>query len=119
MRWISRSNVEGRRITVGVALLASCMMFNAASAQSPREFALTVIETNPQIQATWHEFLASSQDLRQARGGYLPSVDLSATTGRVDQENSPSDYTRNQAQLSVSQLLFANTAPVPQTALVP
>src|SRR5690554_1754668 len=106
MRWISRSNVEGRRITVGVALLASCMMSNAASAQSPREFALTVIETNPQIQATWHEFLASSQDLRQARGGYLPSVDLSATTGRVDQENSPSDYTRNQAQLSVSQLLF-------------
>lgn len=106
MRWLTRSNVEGRRVTVGVALLASCFMFQAASAQSPREFALTVIETNPQIQANWHEFLASSQDLRQARGSYLPSVDLSATTGRVDQENHPDEYTRTQAQLSVTQLLF-------------
>lgn len=106
MRWISRSTAERRRTTVGVALLASCLMLNAASAQSPREFALTVIETNPQIQASWYEFLAASQDLRQARGSYLPSVDLSATTGRVDQENAPDDYTRTQAQLSVTQLLF-------------
>lgn len=101
-----------QRWTAAIGLAAAMSLtFSHAHAQSsvgsaPQQFALTVIENNPEIQARWHEFLASSQDLRQARGSYMPSVDLSASSGRVDRQDSIQDYTRNQAQLSVTQLLF-------------
>jgi len=99
------------RLNKSTALLAMCLAlgstgFSTAYAQSPQDFALTVIERNPEIQARWFEFLASAQDLRQARGSYMPSVDLSATAGRVDREDMLQEYNRSQAQLSVTQLLF-------------
>lgn len=38
------------------------------------------LDTNPDIQASWREFLISQKDVTVARSDYMPSVDVNASS---------------------------------------
>lgn len=68
-----------------------------------------VINTNPEVQAKWHEFMAAHYEEGVPYGGYFPKVDVSAGVGRewVDGDNITKDvYTRRGARLQLTQMLF-------------
>ncbi|HTF96064.1 MAG TPA: TolC family outer membrane protein [Cellvibrio sp.] len=72
-----------------------------------KEAALKAIESNPDVQASWHEFKASVLDVRVARGGYLPSVDLAATSGETARDyDGRGSYSTAQGQVTLTQMLF-------------
>jgi adhesin transport system outer membrane protein len=94
-------------------LLMSAFTFSAqvtaqtAAANNVKDAALQAIEFNPDVQASWHEFTAAEQEVRIARSGYLPTVDIGATTGKTNRDyDGRASYTNNQAQLTLSQMLF-------------
>jgi adhesin transport system outer membrane protein len=96
-------------ISMTIFIFGSLLLLASTSwaHETPRLMALDVIEQNPDVSARWHEFLARGQEVRQARGQYLPSVDVSAVGGRVEQRNGFTDeFNRREAQVSVTQLLF-------------
>lgn len=96
-----------RNLFMAVILAIVGTSSQAWSADSIRQAALEAIEGNPEVQASWHAFLAAGYDHRQARGGYLPSVDLSATTGRVNRDfDGRGSFDRSQAEVSITQMLF-------------
>ena len=74
------------------------------------------LETNPEVQAELREVDARERQVREALGGYLPTVDVLAGFGFQERDPtgrdfSPSDRTRNElerheAQLNVRQLVF-------------
>lgn len=60
-------------------LLAAC---GSARAVTLEDAVLTALRTNPRVSAAQAEQRATAQDLRAARGGYLPRLDLDAGYGR-------------------------------------
>lgn len=67
------------------------------------------INSNPVVQAKWHEFRAAYHEEAVAYGGYLPKLDATAGIGRewVDGDNLTKDvYTRRGVRLEVTQMLF-------------
>lgn len=78
-----------------------------ANSGTVKETVLEALEHNPDVQASWHVFKASRQDVRAARAGYLPQVDLSASAGKVRRDYDDRDtYSAQQAQVSLTQSLF-------------
>lgn len=78
-----------------------------SAANNVKEAALQAIESNPDVQASWHEFSASTHDVRVARAGYLPTVDIGATAGKTNRDyDGRAVYNTAQAQVTLSQLLF-------------
>ncbi|ACE82715.1 TolC family outer membrane protein [Cellvibrio japonicus] len=76
-------------------------------AQTARDAALQAIESNPDVQASWHEFASSIQDVKVARSGYLPSVDLGASAGRANRDyDGRGSYNTTQGEISLTQMLF-------------
>lgn len=65
------------------------------------------LATQPEVQDSWHEFLAAQDDRRRAFGEYLPSLDLEASAGRRDREyDGWGQHTQQSAQISLTQVLF-------------
>ncbi|WP_165357466.1 TolC family outer membrane protein [Sphingosinicella sp. CPCC 101087] len=65
------------------------------------------INTQPEVQARWEAFRASSADRRAARGGYLPSVDVNGEYGAATREYDDRGwFTRDYVELQISQMLF-------------
>lgn len=65
------------------------------------------IETNPDVQYRFHIFKAADHDISAARSGYLPSVDIAASVGEAKRDyDGRSAYRTNQAQISLTQMLF-------------
>lgn len=79
-------------------------------AQTPtdaKSAVLKALETNPDVQARFHAFKASGYQVREARAGYLPSVDLTAAAGRSNRDyDGRGSYNSQQAEISLSQMLF-------------
>lgn len=76
-------------------------------AATVKDAVLTAIETNPDVQASWHEFKASAADVRVARAGYLPSVDVGATAGESARDyDGRGTYSTAQGQVTLTQMLF-------------
>jgi adhesin transport system outer membrane protein len=72
-----------------------------------KETVTKAINFSPEVQASWHEFLASRQDIKIAKSGYLPSVDLSGSVGSRKRDYDGRDsYSANQGQISLTQSLF-------------
>lgn len=79
----------------------------AGPAATVHDAAIQALETNPDVQEAWHSFKAASHQVGEARSGYMPSVDLSANTGKNSRDFDGRDrYTSSQGQVSLTQSLF-------------
>lgn len=65
------------------------------------------IDTQPEVRARWAAFQAASDDRSAARAGYLPTIDASGEFGGAARDyDGRGWYTRGQAEISLSQMLF-------------
>lgn len=72
-----------------------------------KEIVTQAINYSPEVQVSWHEYLASRQDVKIAKSGYLPSVDISGSVGSRGRDyDGRGTYSANQAQISLTQSLF-------------
>jgi len=81
-----------QKIITGALLGALAIWSVGVSAASLPDVIKQTLATNPDVQASVSQQRARSQELKQARSGYYPSVDITAGIG---QENSDNYYTRN------------------------
>lgn len=112
-----------------VALTASLSLLASASFAMTLDAAVNqTLTTHPEVKAAEQNVLAISQEWRQAKAGYYPSVDLNAASGWEHSNNSttrsrPSrgngtghrDMWRNESSLIVSQNLFDGFATEAET----
>lgn len=97
--------------TVIACLAATCGVSPHALAQTQsydsRDTVITALDYNPEVREALHTFQAADHNVGTARGGYFPSVDLTAGTGKMERDyDDRDDYTTNRAEISVTQLLF-------------
>lgn len=84
----------------------------AAFAQIPdsaRDAVRKAVESNPEVQGSWHAFRAAENEQDAARSGYLPRVDLEAGAGRerLRRPGSSTDsYSTSGASLTLTQMLY-------------
>lgn len=96
------------RLALAVCLGVAPMMAPAAE-QSTDLLSVVqrTLDTNPELRAHLDAFHASTEDRREVFGGYLPSIDLSTTVGQANRQfDNRSDYSRNYAEISLTQMLF-------------
>jgi adhesin transport system outer membrane protein len=102
----------GRVRALSYRAFFSCLAFlscvaHAEPAANIHDAAIQAIESNPDIQASWHALKAAGHQVGEAKAGYLPSVDLAASTGKTKRDfNGRDDYTTTQGQVSLTQSLF-------------
>lgn len=99
--------------TVSIKKLASvvCLSVWALNAQAQQDNLASVVKEamdyQPEIQAKLHAFNAATYDRRQAFGGYLPSVDVKGAVGSANRQHDNRNwYSRNYAEVSLTQILF-------------
>ncbi len=103
-----------RRLAVTLLSTAALVIgAGSANAASLMDTVRAALENNPDLGVVRSDRLAVDQELRQARAGYLPQVDLRAAAGPEFTRNSrfrdaDDDETllRSEAQLTLSQMLF-------------
>ena len=98
------------------AFVSSVAVMNSSSAQevaldAPVSTVNRAIELainhQPEVQARWEAFLASGDDRRAVKGGYLPSVDINGDFGRAKREyDNRGWFTRDSVEVSITQMLF-------------
>jgi hypothetical protein len=74
---------------IGSAVAACVLQGATVQAQQVADFNSAVTQavmTNPRVNAAWYNFEATREAQRAAKGGYFPSVDLSAEIGREERE---------------------------------
>ena len=106
-RWLLSSLLASASFTV---------LQGAADAGSVTDSVRAALQTNPEIGVVKADRRAVDQELRLARSGYLPAVDLRAAVGPEYSENSTTraritgggntTLFRSEAQLRLSQMLF-------------
>lgn len=115
MRSINKpSNVKGFLTASLMASTAWMAMLSVADATTIRESIRAAVETNPEVEVVAADRRAVDQELRQARGGLLPSVDVRAAAGGEytdspttrNTEDGDNSLLRNEAQLTLTQMLF-------------
>jgi len=95
-------------LIAGLLLLISGVAFAETSTNLP-DVVRQAISENPEVQASWHAFLAASEQQTGAKGGYFPRLDLTAGTGweRWDiSDSKDEDFTRANVALSLRQMIF-------------
>lgn len=74
-----------------------------------RDAAQKAVLANPEVLAKWHALRAASQEREVAFGGFLPRVDIQASSGR-ERKKSPGldeqNYSRGGTTLSLNQMLY-------------
>jgi adhesin transport system outer membrane protein len=114
---MTHKNSSGRWRRWTVTLLASAsvvVLAQNAAAASLQETVRGALESNPEIDVVKTNRKAIDQELRQARAGYLPSLDVRGGTGPEWTDNTNtrartggSDWQwRTESQLTLSQMLF-------------
>lgn len=96
---------------VGAAVLVvTSSMAHAQALPAPMvEAARKAVVSNPEVQARWHAFKGSEEERKFARGGFLPQVDLQASTGRewrTRPNQADIDYSHNNVNIQLNQMLF-------------
>jgi len=106
---LSESRVPRARLSATVAL-AVALAPAAAGADSIEEAVATALRTNPQVSEAHANARAAKHDVREARGGFFPSVDVDGNIGRersdIDQLAGTETLTRRELGVTVRQLLF-------------
>lgn len=107
---MSRNRTWLRELRAVAVALGVCGASVQAAPVADFEQAITrAVTRNPQVVANWYNFEASREAQRVARGGYYPSVDITADIGREDRETPLvdfDDYSRDATRFSITQMLF-------------
>lgn len=94
-------------LTLG-ALIAGT---GSAHAETLQEAVHYMLQTNPDVKSIAYNRLARGEEVKQARAGYLPSLDISYGAGIVDQDNPFDDTSYPQSTvLSLRQNVFRGFA---------
>ncbi|MCL6417465.1 TolC family outer membrane protein [Aestuariirhabdus sp. Z084] len=103
------------KTTKAIAVVASLSSMSLpAWAQSLEEAVAHTLDTNPEIRVVFNRFKARQEQVAQARGGYLPSLDVDAGVG-PEYNNTPGfratgedgvNETRQEFGISLRQMLF-------------
>lgn len=95
-------------VALGLSLGAQAQSLPQPLVQAARK----AVESNPEVQARWHAFLAAGDERAVARGGFKPQIDLDASIGR-ERKVTPATaggnfgtYNFNTTQISLNQMLF-------------
>lgn len=104
----------GKPITYvfGMATMVyASLAFTQDGSVSVSESAQKAINSNPEVQARWHDFLASTEQQTAAIGGYGPQVDLSATLGHDrqyfrDNQSSDTSFRQRGISLTYNQMVY-------------
>src|SRR5262245_49603796 len=109
----------GELLLAGLALVALAGVVQPASAQTLEDAIRQALRANEEVLSASRSRDASDQDLRQARAGYLPLVDIRAGSGYQWSDNSNTVVTtptgtrgstrglqRTESQLTARQLLW-------------
>ena len=103
-----------KRIKQQSLLLAASLASQFSFADSLEEAVFKTIQTNPIMAESVQSYYASRAELDAAQGNFLPSLDLSADTGKEDIDrigaNTDSNETRAQAKLQLTVPLFRGFA---------
>ena len=95
--------------TLVAAFNSSVTVAVTAPVSDFKEAVTQAVLSNPQVNASWYNFEAVREAERAARGGFLPSVDVTSEIGREDRET-PVDLVvgqvREPSRLSITQMLF-------------
>ncbi|AIU66921.1 MULTISPECIES: TolC family outer membrane protein [Vibrio] len=92
--------------------IATMLSFPAQSQTLEQAVAYT-ITNNPDIKASYNEYMSKLYDAKASSGAYLPSIDLDAGIGyeQVDLASGTEDeLTRKEATLSLTQLIWDGSA---------
>lgn len=87
------------------------LLFNSSTVSASQitlaEATRLAIESNPEVQEKWHQFLSSAYDIDAARAGYKPTVDLNSGYGYQRRDYGPNrEFTGAYAELSLNQMLY-------------
>jgi len=93
-----------------IVLAALYLGTASAAPMSLQEAAQKAVTGNPEVLARFHTFAATASEQDAARGGYLPSLDLAASTGK-ERYKGPTDssyasYNSHGTSLVLRQLLY-------------
>jgi adhesin transport system outer membrane protein len=101
MRWVT---------CAGIAVFGSAVLFSAGTvcSETLQEAVNEVIRSNPQVRTQAYNRLAREQEVRQAKSGYWPTVDVVAGAG-VEEIHEPEDESLDplELRLSLRQNVFA------------
>ncbi len=91
-----------------IAMLVAASAAMNVSAADLTSVTKTAIENNPEIQTQWFSFLEATANQKQARAGYLPSLDLNAAYGKGNREfdGDRGWFNQGQAEIALTQVLF-------------
>lgn len=99
----------------GLAISLACT--TTAVAITIEEAAQQALTTNPEIRGAQSDVKAAGHDVREAKAGYYPTLDLRSRYGRehssikqLSQSGNPHDFWRREAGVSFSQLLWDGNA---------
>lgn len=103
----SRDFKAGRILACALAVALAPSVFAAPSRDDLLAVVKETLDKNPELQSHLEAFRASVEDRREVFGGYLPSVDINTAVGQANREfDGRSDYSRNYAEISLTQMLF-------------
>ena len=104
---------EGKRVKKQTLTKIASMVAGATAAMNVSAADLTsvtktAIENNPEVQVQWSNFLEATANQKQARAGYLPSIDLNAAYGKGNREfdGDRGWFNQGQAEIALTQVLF-------------
>lgn len=103
----------GKRIGVAVVGGSLLLLGGTATAQTLQEAIHQTLQSHPEVRSVAYNRLGRDEEVRQARAGYLPTLDFKAGTGWQDVQE-PVDDTLypQQYTLSLRQNVFAGMATV-------
>jgi adhesin transport system outer membrane protein len=96
-------------MTAVAVLLATTAFAQTQPPISARDAARIAIESNPEVQLQWNQFLAARDEKDASRGYLLPRLDLAMDAGRhlVDEPGARNlDFRQRGGSLTLTQLLF-------------
>ena len=95
-------------LTKIASMVAGASVAMTVSAADLTSVTKTAIENNPEVQVQWSNFLEATANQKQARAGYLPSLDLNAAYGKGNREfdGDRGWFDQGQAEIALTQVLF-------------
>ncbi len=95
-------------VLIGAIALAISSMAAQADEMALKDAVQQAVLKNPDVLTRWHAFKAATENIEAVKGGFRPTVDVTADITR-ERQNSPiinGTYTRHDASLILDQMLF-------------